>query len=176
MMNTAPTGVAIVATQLPRTDRRSLSQAWYSALHVTERETPRPSHASAQPGVTSAPSANNERSSMGKPNAGRLERPPVAAAESKSPVAVLERRVPKTDLARRIERAVLRRGPVAVRVQSSISIKAADGRVQLLVRGSGATTRIIALCVPSLRDRVERALAQARFALAASGTRIEVAS
>ncbi len=31
------TGVAVLATELPATDRRALSQAWYSALHLAER-------------------------------------------------------------------------------------------------------------------------------------------
>ncbi|MDP9106131.1 MAG: hypothetical protein M3N49_09380, partial [Candidatus Eremiobacteraeota bacterium] len=31
------TTVALVATQLADTDRRALSQAWYSALHLAER-------------------------------------------------------------------------------------------------------------------------------------------
>jgi hypothetical protein len=43
------------------------------------------------------------------------------------------------------------------------------------VRTDGATTRIVALCAPHLRDRVDRALAHARFGLAASGLRLEVA-
>ena len=31
------TGVAVVATQLADTDRRALSQAWYSALHLADQ-------------------------------------------------------------------------------------------------------------------------------------------
>ncbi|GAC1543084.1 MAG: hypothetical protein NVS2B17_22400 [Candidatus Velthaea sp.] len=88
----------------------------------------------------------------------------------------VERRAPKTDLARRIERAVVRRRSAIARPPSSIALKAAGGRVALLVRCTGNSTRIVALCAPVLRERVERALAQARFALAARGTRIEVAS
>jgi hypothetical protein len=43
------------------------------------------------------------------------------------------------------------------------------------VRSDGARTRVVAVCAPPLRERVERALAQARFALAGCGVRAEVA-
>ncbi len=85
----------------------------------------------------------------------------------------VERRSPATDLSKRIERAlVTRMANVAVR-PAALAIKAADGRVQLLVRRDGATTRVIALCAPHLRANVDRALARARFALHAAGTQIE---
>ncbi len=47
--------------------------------------------------------------------------------------------------------------------------------MRILVRSDGVRTRLVALCAPPLRERVERALAQARFALAARGVRAEVA-
>jgi hypothetical protein len=88
----------------------------------------------------------------------------------------VERRVAPGELARRIERAISRqvaKGPMRT---AAVAIEASTGRVHLLVRTDGMTTRIVALCAPHLRERVDRALAHARFALAASGTAIEVAS
>jgi hypothetical protein len=58
---------------------------------------------------------------------------------------------------------------------ATLSVKIGDGRVALLVRTDGGTTRIVALCAPQLRERVDRALAHARFSLAASGMSFEVA-
>ncbi len=58
---------------------------------------------------------------------------------------------------------------------ASLALKVGDGRVQLLVRSDGAATRVVALCPPHLRERVDRALAHARFALAAAGNRLEAA-
>jgi hypothetical protein len=87
----------------------------------------------------------------------------------------IERRALSSELARRIERAVVKhlaRGPQR---SAAIVIDAGEGRVHLLVRIDPTATRIVALCSPQLRDRVDRALAHARFALAASGTRLEVA-
>ena len=79
------------------------------------------------------------------------------------------------DLARRIERAIVRSGALAPHRAAAVAVALDDGRVHLLVRTDGATTRIVALCAPHLRERVDRALAHARFALAATGTRLEVA-
>ena len=47
--------------------------------------------------------------------------------------------------------------------------------MHVLVRSDGERTRVVAVCAPSLRERVERALAHVRFALAGSGVRAEVA-
>ena len=57
----------------------------------------------------------------------------------------------------------------------SFTVPAAGGRVQLVVRCDGTRTRVVAVCAPALRERVERALAQARFALAGCGVRAEAA-
>ncbi|MEA2720100.1 MAG: hypothetical protein QOJ39_1964, partial [Candidatus Eremiobacteraeota bacterium] len=35
-------GVAVLATHLAHTDRRALSQAWYSALHLADHAPPPP--------------------------------------------------------------------------------------------------------------------------------------
>jgi hypothetical protein len=82
---------------------------------------------------------------------------------------------PASDVARRIERAVAARLPAVTGSPASVCVKAGDGRVQLLVRHDGTTTRIVALCAPHLRERVDRALAQARFSLAAAGTPVGAA-
>jgi hypothetical protein len=174
------TGVAVVATQLADTDRRALSQAWYSALHLAERP----------PGAGHAPLARLPRAA--RLNGSRFARDPndapqrrsadvalhardagrVAGARSNG-VASAERRVPKTELARRIEHGLARCSPRAA--AASFAVRGADGRVHLVVRSDGARTRVVAVCAPPLRERVERALAQARFALAGRGVRAEVA-
>jgi hypothetical protein len=117
-MTSASESVTVIATQVARTDRRALSQAWYSALHLARAAAP-------------------------------------------------ERRRPVSDGARRIARALasLRAQPPA---QAARTIDLAGGRVQLVVRTDGRTTRLVALCSPALREPVERALAGARYALAAS--------
>jgi len=179
-MTTATRSVAVVATRLPNIDRRALSQAWFSALHLAQPPcggAPARGMATTSPCGVAVPLAAPSRAAADV-------RPKTAACASRRPAyaqktpigsALAERRGPAGELARRIERAIVRHGAVRPLHTAAIAINAGDGRVQLLVRTDGATTRIIALCAPHLRERVDRALAHARFALAAAGTRVEVA-
>jgi hypothetical protein len=170
-------GVAVVATHLAGTDRRALSQAWYSALHLAERP-PAAMHApSAAESFRAAPSGTRNPSAaarqLANDTAREARRTARGATVRHDPHAAgAERRIPKTELARRIERALTRRLP---HTAASFAVRGGGGRVALIVRTDGAFTRIVAVCAPPLRERVERALAQARFALAARGVRTEVA-
>lgn len=170
------TGVAVVATQLADTDRRALSQAWYSALHLADHPPAAP-RARVSSGTPSA-RPRSARDPNGVPqrraaDGGVLaQRAARAAGAPGGSTAGVERRTPKSELARRIERGLTRRPPQAA---ASFAVRGADGRVQLMVRADGALTRIVAVCALPLRERVERALAQARFALAGRGVRAEVA-
>ncbi|MEA2666973.1 MAG: hypothetical protein QOI11_3917 [Candidatus Eremiobacteraeota bacterium] len=176
------TGVAVLATELPATDRRALSQAWYSALHLAERA-PRARSASPRPAAQAkhgaAAFARDALDARGTTSAGDANTRGATRRDASTPrdasVPLAERRLPKSELARRIERALAQRPRGA---PASFAVSAAGGRVRLLVRSDGARTRVVAVCAPPLRERVERALAQARFALAArgaSGVRAEVA-
>jgi hypothetical protein len=173
------TGVAVVATQLADTDRRALSQAWYSALHLADHP-PIGRHARNTPALTAAAlpgsrfarnphGASERRAADGAARA----RDAVRDAGSRCDGGAAERRIPKTELARRIERGLARRAPRGP--AASFAVRGADGRVHLIVRSDGARTRVVAVCAPPLRERVERALAQARFVLAGCGVRAEVA-
>jgi hypothetical protein len=172
-MNTHTGSVSVLAANLAQTDRRALSQAQYSALHIPEHQKPRSGARSSHnasacafaSALSSHASASHRLSQVASP-AHRVR----ARADLKR--QAVERRAPRTDLARRIARAVeahpLRRDAAS----ASVSVKTPDGRVQLLVRTQGGVTRVVALCAAPLKERVERALAQARFALAAGGDRI----
>lgn len=171
-MNTHTGGVTVVAANLAQTDRRALSQAQYSALHVAE-------HHASRPGARSPKAAASDFAKAVAVHTSPRAKTSGAAASSardrnvsgdlKTPP--FERRMPKTELARRIVRAV-EKHPLRQNASASVALKTPDGRVQLLVRSDGGVTRVVALCAAPLKDRVERALAQARFALAAGGVRI----
>ncbi len=170
-MTSAPPHVAVVATSLARTDRRALSQAWYSALHLAEHAPPRTDrpHAEGTPpshGTEVRPASlrGSDAAPSGAGGARALPR------SSGAVLPVLDRRAPATPLAKRIERAIAH--APAQTPAASVAIKAGGGRVQVLVRSDGEATRIVALCAPALRERVEQALAHARFALAAQGVRV----
>ena len=168
------TSVAIVATQLAHTDRRALSQAWYSALHLAEHAAPKPRSASSAR-VVAPPSRAGAVADAGNVRGGTPQSHPssTGAALRGAMTHAADRRAPKTELARRIERALTRRVPREG--QASFAVRAAGGRVQLIVRADGERVRVVAVCATTLRERVDRALAQARFALAGRGVRAEVA-
>jgi hypothetical protein len=98
---------------------------------------------------------------------------PRRAATAIAATPAAERRRPAGEIGRRIEAAITRQ-TVRSAPQRTFAIDVGEGRVHVLVRTDGASTRIIALCAPQLRERVDRALAQARYGLAAAGLRVEV--
>jgi hypothetical protein len=168
--------VAVVAAQLAATDRRALSQAWYSALHVADRAPSTNAPSRALPGHGSRDGSRIVRpaSHAAVPNAPLAHRPAFGVAPPHTPAAEpLERRSPRTELARSIARGLAHRTPRSG--AASFAIRTGGGRIQLIVRADGGRTHVVAVCAAALRERVERALAQARFALAARGVRIEVA-
>ena len=173
------TGVAVVAARLADTDRRALSQAWYSALHVAERppaagRAPRRSPCGARPNGSHVAHGPNDPPQRRSADGAARARDAARNAGARHDGSVdAERRLPKTELARRIERGLTRRPPRGA--AASFAVHGAGGRVHVIVRSDGALTRVVAVCAPPLRERVERALAQARFALAGCAVRAEVA-
>jgi hypothetical protein len=168
-MTTASDGVAVIATQLAQTDRRALSEAWYSALHLAGGSTSRTQSVPQRAGAlrSPAPAAPATASHAGRQLVAAPASSPRHGAGARVEVGD-ERRRPVTDTARRIERAVVTltaRRPVP----AAHTVEVAGGRVRLLVHDDGRATRIVALCSRPLREHVERALAHARFTLAAAG-------
>jgi hypothetical protein len=165
---TTASGVAVVATQLAQTDRRALSQAWYSALHLAhdDASAPHVAHAAAltaQPAVTL-----REGSARPADAAHGASFSPARAVRSHANIPPgAERRSAPTVAARRVERALasIARAP---HTRASHTVAIEGGRVTLLVRTDGGATRVVALCREPLRATVERALARARYTLAAS--------
>jgi hypothetical protein len=169
-MTTASGGVAVVALQIAQTDRRALSQAWYSALHLARD--PAPVSTRAARTAASPPTAR------AVPRERRAAEPAQLAPRNASPRSTRaaggraepagERRRPPSPDERRIGRAIaaLAARPRAAATQT---VSLDGGRVCLLVRSDGRTTRIIALCSAALREPVRRAVAGARFALAGAG-------
>jgi hypothetical protein len=169
--------IDVLTTRLAATDRRALSQAWYSALHLAERS----SSAMRSAGARSAPwpaGALPHRSGwlpVPRRAPATVAAPACARGASGRRGAVApgsERRAAKTALAGRLERALVRR---AADPANAFTLRAGGGRVRLMVRSEGTRMRVVAICAPAARERVERALAQARFALAGHGLPLEVA-
>jgi hypothetical protein len=168
-------GVAVVTTTLAQTDRRALSQAWYSALHLADQTKPQRGKSNPQVsgGGSSASRAVHGRTDAGPRVSSAAVRIVRRIAGSRTPALLLERRLPVGGLGRRIARLVSHPSPAPERARAAtVSVRGA--RVHVIVRTQGNATRIVALCPRPLETRVARALAQARFALAARGVRVEV--
>jgi hypothetical protein len=164
--------VSILSAPLAAIDRRVLSQAWYSALHLARDR----SRAAGEKSRVAAPKpASCERlpDALARPETQRSE---AAAVRTRKPdelrfAAFAERRSARCDLARRIEHAFLRRAGAVAR--ATFTLGTGSGRIVVLLQRANGTGRLLAICSPRLRETVARALAQARFALASRGIALE---
>ena len=169
-MMTQELNVCVLAAPLAAIDRRELSQAWYSALRCAPSDKEQ----------AQAPAKRNEPFRVRRQNLPletdvpsrkrtpeRFESVARAARRSegdRSAIALTERRT-RSPLARSIERTLLERRPAPRRA----TLTAEGKRVHVMVHASEGLVRLVAVCPPSIREVVARALAQARFALASRG-------
>ena len=177
-MTIQPLSVSVICAPLAAIDRRSLSQAWYSALHLSQRAA-----ACAQPerkrvesgrqpsrGVLLAGDARSRPEAREPLPARRLEHADRPARGR----FYVERRAARSPLGRRIERALL--APRAELKRLSLTIDKGGARVHLVFQTTRAGVKVIALCPPGARRTVARALYEACFALAARGIEVETCS
>jgi hypothetical protein len=158
----------LVAVRSPGVDRRSLSEAWYSALHVASRGSLGPRREDVplrnarlfHPGKVCSPTFPSRHPWLRE----KLERPsgnvPRIADPKQSVRDTGDRRARLLPLASDIV-ARLRSEPRATRFVFDVP----QGRVCLYVVRGAARSQIVAFCPSSLRDVVEKALVQARYAL-----------
>jgi len=169
MTTTQQLGISVLSAPLAAIDRRGLSQAWYSALHLARDSSPicRTAARITQSSHNSQPAASLHPASPRRAAAGTAVRPGAAGRSPSRAGVLIERRSPRSPLARRIERALLDRIVAAPR--TSFTIGAAGSRVVVVMHGTGDRIRLIALCPQRSRGAVARALEHVRFALAARG-------
>ncbi|HUY10940.1 MAG TPA: hypothetical protein VMV73_01625 [Candidatus Dormibacteraeota bacterium] len=161
---------SVLTAPLAQIDRRALSQAWLSALHL-----PTTSIASLRnlpDGAGIRPEAHTHFASVPKAPAptDACTPPSTRAIRTRAafgPLSSSERRSPQSALARRIVAALL--APKSAARRCTLALGAARGRIHLLLGGSDAKLHLIALCAPAVREEVARALHEVRFALAARG-------
>ncbi len=157
--------LAVVRTRLPYTDRRSLSQAWFSALHLSENAT---SHIEARtrrvapPGAAERrePPAAGARAATGAARGGVRTEPRARAGGALAPAGSSEPSRARTGEASGGANAyatVARRA----RLRTTLTFDVAGERVALLLRRDGATLHVVALCRPAVESAVRRALALA---------------
>ena len=159
---------SVLSAPLESIDRRTLSQAWYSALFNAQTPastSPLPRNKNPFATALRRPEkhagGNEMRSCAKNPRAGK------ECAVSAEPVAIVERRRQTTPLAIKMERVLrARRANVGT---MAFTIKEAHARVQLLMHGTGRRLTLVALCPASAKEHVARALAHARYALSLRG-------
>ncbi len=162
-------GFNILTAPLAAIDRRALSQAWYSALHLARAgqasQTQVPARGDASPCVRGIhASESRERSRLEKPDARTIVRQAVSKPRA---IAAPERRAERSALARRIERTFL--NPLVRAARATFTVDGTRARVHVALQTTPAGVRIIAVCPASIQTRVLRALDEARYALAARG-------
>jgi hypothetical protein len=163
---------SVLTAPVASVDRRSLSQAWYSALYGTQQQ-PRPEKnvrlfpAKAQRGKRAKVQPQQEGTARAQSTVNRR-----SARQNVQVVPGHERRAPRSILSRKIERVFLQ--PKAPVRKASFALDSAAGRVQILLNANGNRVRLVAICPQKARSEVASALAQARYALASRG--IELSS
>jgi hypothetical protein len=161
--------ISVLAAPLAAIDRRGLSQAWYSALHLARDASPAPRGASClaeakkHANAALAPAAEAPRRAL----VVATQRQGGTRSSGARSAGTVERRSPRSPLARRIERAFL--DPRVRATLATFATGTGDARVVVTMHGSGERVALVALCAPHARRAVARALDQARFALAARG-------
>ncbi len=168
-MMTQQLEVSLICAPLAAIDRRALSQAWYSALHVTAAppvrvEAPAPAmHAMRNGTRLGRPHARIATAMGAAPVSLRAHREALAPRATGS----TDRRAVRSLLARHIERAFLR--PLNPPRRATFSIEGHAARVHVTMQESRNGLRLIAVCSPGMREVVTRALEEARYALARRG-------
>jgi hypothetical protein len=168
----------LLEAPLAAIDRRSLSQAWYSALRLA-----RPRECIAAPLGRST----NESSSLAK-NLSKGEKRALSAQPAESRPARCRSSEPSLSaaqpgvtriadgrvipLSQRIERRFA--GSLAPMKRATFSMGRGAARVFVVVQTNGNVATLIALCRPEMRTVVARALAAARFTLTTHGFVIDL--
>lgn len=165
---------SVLSAPVAALDRRTLSQAWYSALYGSG------GGASAVKTAQPVPCARSASAAPVAPDAARCKRgtpeacPGARLSAAKTPASPQERRAPRSALARKIERVFLR--PRSPSRKASFTLESEHGRVHVILRSSGVQLKLVAVCSPKARPHVAAALAQARYALAVRGIDLDAST
>src|SRR5579864_3594614 len=137
--------LGVLASPVACIDRRTLSQAWYSALYGRDSAIPQVSKAASKPpchrSVKALPPQRAAESAQRASSSHAAAVRPRRDGTSAAPCA--ERRMQLTPLAKRMERT-LRRAPAISK--AALAIDASGARVQLLFRSSGSRLHVVAIC------------------------------
>ncbi|MGD0967527.1 MAG: hypothetical protein ABR949_04490 [Candidatus Aquilonibacter sp.] len=163
---------SILTAPLAAIDRRALSQAWYSALHLARSVSPAANVPQHLLKARTAEAVTQRVHIAGTAHRAQpLASSPRGAGRSRMKVEAPERRAVRSPLARRIERTFLDPARPVRRATFSVA-GTRDGkraRVHVALQSGASGMRLVAVCPAALRAVVARALDQARYALALRG-------
>ncbi len=164
---------AVVCAPLVHADRRALSQAWYSALHLQTKEQRDPQKVRQALNFCDLHSNVRVRADQRPEGWARTS---IASSRTSAKAQIrqtvgCERRASRSTLARKIERLLV--APHTGSHSATLALDGNHGRVHIVVRAQGSQVRIIAVCAPKARQMVHAALAQARYALARTGVALD---
>jgi len=173
--------IAIVRARLPYTDQRSLSEAWFSALHLARQ---REGDTSFKRGAGTGRSRSSQsppervmrerrrevsRALPGWQSEAVVETGPSQRREF-APVSATSRR---RALSRALQCRAAERQPPTNNARASFGVALdGGGRVQIILRREGRVLHVVALCSARHLELVRRALACADLHLRLSGERV----
>jgi hypothetical protein len=168
-------GFSVLSAPLAALDRRAISQAWYSALHLAGNRSPASTPMASQ-GSGLVASAVHMKQAPPAEHGATGSQAQVRAQErhhvaSRVDATQPDRRVLRSPLARKIETAFLRPTKPLHRATFTIG---GESRVHISIQNSGFGMSLVAVCAPAVRGTVAKALDEARYALAARGISIGV--
>lgn len=167
--------ISILSAPLAAIDRRSLSQAWYSALRLARgvHELAQSRHQSVSQPIASRATRNGSITSF-RLSAHAGVRPATISDKDQAPCVRVgtERRMQRSRLSRDIERVFL--NPRHVTKRATFSIGNGRERVHVILQNTANRVALVAICSPSVRATVARALDQARYALAGRGICVDL--
>jgi hypothetical protein len=173
-MNDETGKISVIAARFPYTDRRALSEAWFSALHLASDgplSPPPPERRAETDGGRIHPRGSAERAEHRRPE----QRVPPGTGEDRAARAGAENGLRRPSAARAAAaRAELARQRSYATFRTSFTLGVEGERVALALRRDGATLHVVALCRPAVEGIVRRALACAGLYLRARGESIDV--
>ncbi len=168
---TASNPLTVIATRLPYIDRRSLSQAWFSALHIAS-DGPIAANVSDRRGLAATAIATSPKATATSARALDASAPPRARAASRATGAAGAEIATRRALDARVAaaaRASFARARSYPPFASTLTLDVANERVQLVLRRDGATLHVVAICRSEIAETVRRALAAADLHLRVRG-------
>ncbi len=162
--------IAVLRTRLPYIDRRSLSDAWFSALHLAADQTasqsrPRVATQSAREHVTKRVSvaprvvtSTEERASS-----------PARDGRARAAGSIANERRARDEVKVSRVAAAFGRARSYPAFQTSLTVGPSGERVQLVLRREGTVLHVVALCAPKDVGLVRAALSRADALLRRSG-------